>query len=116
MQAQANDGAVMNRWLPTSAHLEVLETSFSMCRYPDPVMRSMLATQLGIKQRQVHVWFQNRRQKEKKSSGSGGKMGSPKMAVEQPSEKPGSPVSEKNSASLEEGAAAPPDYMGAPSM
>ena len=43
----------MPRWLPTSAHLEVLETSFSMCRYPDPVMRSMLATQLGIKQRQA---------------------------------------------------------------
>ncbi|BGP22992.1 homeobox protein YOX1/YHP1 [Rhodotorula toruloides] len=52
----------------TPAELASLEYSFALNPRPDPIERANIAEQLGMTARAVQVWYQNRRQKEKKDS------------------------------------------------
>ncbi|BGO97888.1 hypothetical protein NBRC10513v2_001885 [Rhodotorula toruloides] len=54
----------------TPAELAQLEHSFALNPRPDPIERARIAERLGMTARAVQVWYQNRRQKEKKDSTS----------------------------------------------
>lgn len=55
------------RWALSDAQRCILENSYSsVTAFPDLGSRQLLATQLGVKTRQVEVWFQNRRQRSRK--------------------------------------------------
>ncbi|PIA15859.1 homeobox, partial [Coemansia reversa NRRL 1564] len=49
----------------TSEQVSVLESVFAVNRSPASRLREDLAARLGMAPRQVQVWFQNRRAKEK---------------------------------------------------
>ncbi len=49
----------------TPSQLEELERQFRAAPYATPEMRTALASLLGITDRQVQVWFQNRRRKDR---------------------------------------------------
>lgn len=53
------------RWTPSDDAKALLETIFSADAFPTFAVRSKLAVQLGIDCRQVQIWFQNRRQRER---------------------------------------------------
>lgn len=53
------------RWTPSDDAKGLLETIFSADAFPTFAVRSKLASQLGIDCRQVQIWFQNRRQRER---------------------------------------------------
>lgn len=53
------------RWTPSDDAKALLETIFSADAFPTFAVRSKLAAQLGIDGRQVQIWFQNRRQRER---------------------------------------------------
>ncbi|GAA5869001.1 hypothetical protein JCM8547_003247 [Rhodosporidiobolus lusitaniae] len=53
----------------TPQELSVLEASFRQNPKPDPQERARIAERLGMTARAVAVWYQNKRQKEKKESG-----------------------------------------------
>ncbi|GAA5916168.1 hypothetical protein JCM8208_002130 [Rhodotorula glutinis] len=50
----------------TPAELNVLEREFGTNPRPDPLERARIAERLGMTARAVQVWYQNRRQKQKK--------------------------------------------------
>ncbi|KAL8367187.1 hypothetical protein RB599_010271 [Gaeumannomyces hyphopodioides] len=50
----------------SAAHKAILETTFRNNPKPEPQKYCELATQLSMETRQVQVWFQNRRQKERR--------------------------------------------------
>ncbi|GAA5999312.1 homeobox domain-containing protein [Rhodotorula paludigena] len=52
----------------TPAELAILEHEFRVNARPDPLERARIAERLGMTARAVQVWYQNRRQKEKKES------------------------------------------------
>jgi len=58
------------RWTPSADAKALLETIFSADAFPTFAVRSKLAGQLGIDTRQVQIWFQNRRQRERIKTGS----------------------------------------------
>lgn len=53
------------RWIITRPALFVLEQVFTIDKFPSHVMRQRLAQDLGVTPRQIQVWFQNRRQRER---------------------------------------------------
>lgn len=53
------------RFLPDQNQRHLLETIFSADSFPTYTVRLQLAQQLGIEARQVQIWFQNRRQRER---------------------------------------------------
>jgi len=53
------------RWTPSEDAKALLETIFSADSFPTFTVRNQLAEQLGIDSRQVQIWFQNRRQRER---------------------------------------------------
>lgn len=57
------------RWVPTDSAKALLETIFKADSFPKFTVRQSLATQLGIDARQVQIWFQNRRQRERSKMG-----------------------------------------------
>ncbi|BGP46230.1 hypothetical protein JCM10450v2_002070 [Rhodotorula kratochvilovae] len=67
-------GTVDNPLIPkkrrrtTPAELAILEHEFKNNMRPDPLERARIAERLGMTARAVQVWYQNRRQKEKKES------------------------------------------------
>jgi len=58
------------RWTPTEDAKALLEKVFSADSFPTFAVRSQLAQQLSIDSRQVQIWFQNRRQRERLKTGS----------------------------------------------
>ncbi|KAG0666687.1 hypothetical protein C6P46_004354 [Rhodotorula mucilaginosa] len=52
----------------TPAELAILEAEYRVKPRPDPIERAHLAERLGMTVRAVQVWYQNRRQKEKRGS------------------------------------------------
>ena len=57
------------RWSPSESQRKMLEDSYNnVGAFPNHERRKVLAAQMGIEVRQVQVWFQNRRQKERKLS------------------------------------------------
>ena len=59
------------RWSPSDDAKALLETIFTADSFPTFSVRSQLAEQLGIDARQVQIWFQNRRQRERLKTGAG---------------------------------------------
>ncbi len=58
------------RWTPTEEAKALLETVFSADAFPSFAVRMKLAEQLSIDSRQVQIWFQNRRQRQRLKEGS----------------------------------------------
>ncbi|GAA6060537.1 hypothetical protein JCM10212_006901 [Sporobolomyces blumeae] len=54
----------------TPAELAILEDEFRLNQRPDQGERAKIAQRLGMTSRAIQVWYQNRRQKEKKESSS----------------------------------------------
>ncbi|CAI9783690.1 unnamed protein product [Fraxinus pennsylvanica] len=52
----------------TSNQVRLLETSFNVNSKLDPDIKSQLALQLGVPPRQVAIWYQNKRAREKNQS------------------------------------------------
>ena len=63
------------RWTPSEDAKALLETIFSADSFPTFTVRNQLAEQLGIDSRQVQIWFQNRRQRERSKVLSGAAKG-----------------------------------------
>ena len=53
------------RWTPTETDKALLETIFVADSFPTFSVRKQLAEQLNVDSRQVQIWFQNRRQRER---------------------------------------------------
>ena len=53
------------RWTPTAQDRQTLEEYFALNPFPDLNCRVRIAKELGIESRQVQIWFQNRRQRER---------------------------------------------------
>ena len=51
------------RWNIKKSHLEVLESAFERDHFPPIDVRHAISEELGVSNRQVQVWFQNRRQR-----------------------------------------------------
>ena len=65
------------RWTPSEEAKSLLETIFSADSFPTFAVRSQLAEQLGVDTRQIQIWFQNRRQRERqRTEGKGSDEGS----------------------------------------
>lgn len=58
------------RWTPSEDAKALLEKVFIADSFPTFAVRSQLADQLSIDSRQVQIWFQNRRQRERLKTGS----------------------------------------------
>ena len=56
----------LSRWQIGNCALSVLEQVYSMDPFPGLDARRELAKQLNVSPRQVQVWFQNKRQRERK--------------------------------------------------
>ena len=55
------------RWHIDASTLNILERIFSLDQFPNVDVRKQLGTDLNVTPRQIQVWFQNRRQRERKS-------------------------------------------------
>lgn len=55
------------RWHIDAATLAVLEKVFTLDQFPNVETRKQLGAELGVSTRQIQVWFQNRRQRERKN-------------------------------------------------
>ncbi|CAJ0942169.1 unnamed protein product, partial [Mesorhabditis belari] len=60
------------RTIYSSAQLQMLQQRFEKTQYLALPDRAQLATELGLTQTQVKIWFQNRRSKQKKQGKGGG--------------------------------------------
>ena len=60
------------RWSISKQSLLVLEEIFRLEKFPSAEMRRRLASDFGVAPRQVQFWFQNRRQRERRSKLGGG--------------------------------------------
>ncbi|MTI13043.1 hypothetical protein E1189_08460 [Sansalvadorimonas verongulae] len=47
----------------TDLHIEILERSFDICRYPSKEDKEQLSRKLGLNEKVIKTWFQNRRMK-----------------------------------------------------
>ena len=54
------------RWTINQSSLQTLEAIFQHEQFPSQQLRTQLGAHLGVSPRQVQVWFQNRRQRERK--------------------------------------------------
>ena len=56
------------RWTINQSSLQTLEAIFQHEQFPSQQLRTQLGAHLGVSPRQVQVWFQNRRQREKSAN------------------------------------------------
>lgn len=66
------------------AQLEVLQDTFSKNPLPDSSIRARIAKRLGVTERTVQIWFQNRRAKARKMEALSQSLESPSIAWERP--------------------------------
>ena len=62
----AHKKARAQRWSPSDAAKHLLEATFVTCQFPGVEQRDQLAAEIGCTNRQIQVWFQNRRQRDQK--------------------------------------------------
>ena len=62
----AHKKARAQRWSPSDAAKHLLEATFVTCQFPGLEARDQLAAEIGCTNRQIQVWFQNRRQRDQK--------------------------------------------------
>ena len=67
-----DSGRPLQRWRVTPQVNAVLEAAFALASYPNRDQRHHLARTLHATERNIQVWFQNRRQREKKGLGQAG--------------------------------------------
>ena len=72
-----SDKSKMSRWQIGNGSLSVLEQVYSLDPFPGLDARRELAKQLNVSPRQVQVWFQNKRQRERKISRAKGQLSTP---------------------------------------
>mmetsp|Transcript_18231 Transcript_18231/g.37126 ORF Transcript_18231/g.37126 Transcript_18231/m.37126 type:complete len:225 (+) Transcript_18231:26-700(+) len=63
-------GIEPTRWHIDSSTLALLEKVFAFEQFPNMETRKQLGDELGVSPRQIQVWFQNRRQRERKNRSS----------------------------------------------
>eukprot|EP00322_Chrysochromulina_rotalis_P000270 CAMPEP_0115849252 /NCGR_PEP_ID=MMETSP0287-20121206/11353_1 /TAXON_ID=412157 /ORGANISM="Chrysochromulina rotalis, Strain UIO044" /LENGTH=660 /DNA_ID=CAMNT_0003303213 /DNA_START=76 /DNA_END=2059 /DNA_ORIENTATION=- len=71
---EAPEASNKGRWIITSSALYLLEQVYKIENYPSLQMRQRLAMDLGVSARQVQVWFQNRRQRDRNQAKGEGEM------------------------------------------
>ena len=71
------DKSKMSRWQIGNGSLSVLEQVYTLDPFPGLDARRELAKQLNVSPRQVQVWFQNKRQRERKISRAKGQLSTP---------------------------------------
>ncbi|KAJ1630902.1 homeobox domain-containing protein [Pavlovales sp. CCMP2436] len=67
-----SSGSGRKRWRPSKEQREKLTGQFAECSTPTTPRILEIASEFGLNQRTVRVWFQNRRQRMRSSSQSGG--------------------------------------------
>ena len=72
-----SDKSKMSRWQIGNGSLSVLEQVYTLDPFPGLDARRELAKQLNVSPRQVQVWFQNKRQRERKISRAKGQLSTP---------------------------------------
>ena len=75
--ASESDKSKMSRWQIGNGSLSVLEQVYTLDPFPGLDARRELAKQLNVSPRQVQVWFQNKRQRERKISRAKGQLSTP---------------------------------------
>lgn len=70
--AQGIAGISKRRWTPSEAGKALLETIFKADSFPACAVRQQIAAELGVDSRQVQIWFQNRRQRQKRDRAAAG--------------------------------------------
>jgi len=75
--ADGNDKQKVSRWQIGSGSLSVLEQVYAMEPFPGLETRRELSRKLNVSARQVQVWFQNKRQRERKLSRAKGLLSPP---------------------------------------
>jgi len=75
--ASAEDKQKVSRWQIGSGSLGVLEQVYQMEPFPGLDTRRELSRKLNVSARQVQVWFQNKRQRERKLSRAKGLLSTP---------------------------------------
>ena len=70
------------RWHIDAQALQVLETVFGMEHFPNVDTRKQLGNDLNVSSRQIQVWFQNRRQRERKLRGEGSNLSSSNLSAD----------------------------------
>ena len=71
--ARKGDGDCASaRWKISGDSKTMLEQEFLRKRFPSPRSKKRLAEELNVEPRRIQVWFQNRRQRERKMKSSSG--------------------------------------------
>ena len=65
------DGSLRQRTVFSSQQILELEKEFRFCNFVQVDRRVALAGQLGLTERQIKIWFQNRRMKQKREEKEG---------------------------------------------
>jgi len=66
------ESTTSTRWHIDASTLAILERVFAMDQFPNVETRRQLGADLNVSTRQIQVWFQNRRQRERKLKSSSG--------------------------------------------
>ena len=66
VSSAASQAGIVPRWHIDANALAVLETFFGVEMFPNVEARKQLGQDLQVSPRQIQVWFQNRRQRERK--------------------------------------------------
>ena len=75
VSSAASQAGIVPRWHIDANALAVLETFFGVEMFPNVEARKQLGQDLQVSPRQIQVWFQNRRQRERKRKEKGARNG-----------------------------------------
>ena len=116
MEGPVEDKSKMSRWQIGNGSLSVLEQVYTLDPFPGLDARRELAKQLNVSPRQVQVWFQNKRQRERKISRAKGQLSTPGLPDTPAAQAAQAALAAKNRMAGEVGAAGHPidSSSGAP--